>query len=113
MPTTFPAAAFGLILVCSMYLHTPVEAQEAPDLTNDMISYDYSPPTSEKFNVLYERMKGRQVLERLAAFLSPLKLRGGLALSLEEGGPNCKHPNSYYDRRGTLHLCYSWFQYLE
>ena len=26
---------------------------------------------------------------------------------------HCKDPNSYYDGRGTLHLCYSWFYFLE
>jgi Putative metallopeptidase len=78
-----------------------------------MIDYKYNPPTDEKFKETYQRMKDRKILERLAAFLSPLNLRGGLMLSLEEGGNSCKGPNSYYDRRGTLHLCYSWFDYLE
>src|SRR5262249_49602401 len=61
-----------------------------------------------------ERLKKRQLLEQLAAFLSPLKLQGVLVLSLEEGDPRaCRGPNSYYDGMGTLHLCYSWFYYIE
>src|SRR5262249_35600806 len=85
---------------------TAAPAQTPPELTNPDIDFTSRPPTSEQYKPLYQRMKDRQILERLAAFLSPINLKGGLALSLEEGDRSCTSANSYYDRRGTLHLCY-------
>ena len=35
-------------------------------------------------------------------------------LSLEEGDPKaCGGPNSYYDGMGRVHLCYSWFYFMD
>jgi Putative metallopeptidase len=109
MTRNLAIAALALLLGSPTTAH----AQTPPELTNDFIDFSYRPPTSEIYKPIYERMKQRQILERLAAFLSPINLKGGLALSLEEGGKSCVYPNSYYDGRGTLHLCYSWFYMLE
>jgi hypothetical protein len=79
-----------------------------------MIDIEYNEPSSEKYKPIYQRLKERKILEQLATFLSPLKLQGGLVLSLEEGDPKvCGEPNSYYDGQGRLHLCYSWFHYVD
>ena len=92
----------------------PAAAQTPPRLTNDMIEIEYIEPRSEKYKPIYKRLKDRKLLEQLAAFLSPLKLQGALVLSLEEGDPKaCGGPNSYYDRAGKVHLCYSWFHYVD
>jgi hypothetical protein len=108
------AAALALALAGPLVLGQPAAAQYPPELTNDMIDVEYNEPTSEKYRPLYQRLKERKLLEQLAAFLSPLKLQGGLILSLEEGDPRaCAGPNSYYDRAGTLHFCYSWFHFVE
>jgi putative metallopeptidase DUF4344 len=109
MTRSLAIAALALLLGGA----TAVHAQTPPELTNEYIDFTYRPPTSEQYKPLYQRMKDRQILERLAAFLSPINLKGGLALSLEEGDRSCTSANSYYDRRGTLHLCYSWFYMLE
>ncbi len=108
------AAALALALGSSTVV-TPAAAQEfPPELKNDMIEIEYNEPTSAKYQPIYQRLKERKLLEQLAAFLSPLKLQGALVLSLEEGDPRaCRGPNSYYDMAGKLHLCYSWFDYLE
>jgi len=113
--TRIATAALALVLAGPTYLADPAAAQTPPpELKNDMIEVEYNAPKSEKYRPIYERMKERKVLERFAAFLSPLKLQGGLILSLEEGDPRtCGAPNSYYDRQGKLHLCYSWFYFLE
>jgi Putative metallopeptidase len=113
MRTLSAAGALLLLLGCSSGPTMPADAQAALELTNEMIDYKYVPPETPHFQYLFEKMQARRVLQRLAAFLSPLNLRGGLMLSLEEGGSTCKDPNSYYDGRGTLHLCYSWFDMLE
>jgi len=105
------AAALALVLACPMVRAEPAAAQ--PELKNDMIEFEYVEPRTAKFKPIYEHLKQIKLLERLAQFLSPLKLQGGLVLSLEEGGPACRGPNSYYDMAGKLHLCYSWFYMLE
>jgi hypothetical protein len=109
------AAAFSFALGSSIVAAPPVRAQDIPpELKNDMIEIEYNEPTSAKYMPIYQRLKERKLLEQLAAFLSPLKLQGALVLSLEEGDPRaCRGPNSYYDLAGKLHLCYSWFYYLE
>src|SRR5262245_17397755 len=106
------AAVLALVLGCPTL--RPAAAQTPPALQNDMIEIEYNEPRSEKYRALYQRLKERKVLERLAAFLSPLKLQGALVLSFEEGDPrSCGGPNSYYDGAGKVHLCYSWFHYMD
>jgi hypothetical protein len=108
------AALLALALGGPIAFSKPAAAQFPPELQNEMIEIQYNEPTSAKYRPIYERLKNRKLLEQLAAFLSPLKLQGVLVLSLEEGDPRaCGGPNSYYDGAGTLHLCYSWFYYLE
>jgi len=92
----------------------PAAAQTPPVLQNDMIEIEYNEPRSAKYKPIYERLKQRKLLEQLETFLSPLKLQGGLVLSLEEGDPKaCGGPNSYYDGFGRVHLCYSWFYFMD
>jgi len=106
------AAAVALVLAaCPILGPKPAAAQ--PELKNDMIEFEYVEPRTAKYKPIYQHLKEIKLLERLAQFLSPLKLQGGLVLSLEEGGPACRGPNSYYDMAGKLHLCYSWFYLLE
>ncbi len=111
------AAAAALVLAPGGGLAPRAAAQDAepPKLHNEGVYIQYLPPRSDKYQQLYERLKKRQILEELDAFLSPLDLGdNGLTLSLEEGDPKeCTGPNSYYDGRGALHLCYSWFYFLE
>jgi len=106
------AAALALLAGGATLAAKPAAAQTPPELKNDNIEFAYNEPQSEKYRPIYERLKERKILERLAAFLSPLRLQSALMLSLEEGGPICKSPNSYYTG-STLHLCYSWFYMLE
>lgn len=107
------AGALALTLGC-LALPQPAAAQKSTTLQNDMIEIEYNEPRSPKYRAIYERLKERKLLEQLATFLSPLKLQGGLVLSLEEGDPKaCAGPNSYYDGAGRVHLCYSWFHFME
>jgi len=94
------ALALGCLIPC-----LPASAQTPPALQNDMIEIEYNAPRSPKYKPIYDRLKERKLLEQLAAFLSPIKLQGGLVLSLEEGDPRaCGGPNSYYDGAGRVHL---------
>src|ERR1700704_129645 len=92
----------------------PAAAQTPPVLQNDSIEIEYNEPRSAKYKPIYERLKQRKLLEQLETFLSPLKLQGSLVLSLEEGDARaCGASNSYYDGRGRVHLCYSWFYFMD
>jgi hypothetical protein len=108
------AMAF-LLAICSWVVATtPTAAEDRPKLHNESVFIQYLAPKSDKYQQLYEKLKARQILEELDAFLSPLNFGdNGLTLSVEEGDDTCKYPNSYYDGRGVLHLCYSWFYFLE
>ena len=105
--------ALALALGC-LVPRGPAAAQTPPVLQNDMIDIEYNEPRSAKYKPLYERLRQRKLLEQLETFLSPLKLQGGLVLSLEEGDAKaCGGPNSYYDGAGRVHLCYSWFYFMD
>jgi len=52
----------------------PASAQIPPELKNNKISFAYVPPESPKLQPIMERLKNRQLLEKLAALLSPLQL---------------------------------------
>jgi hypothetical protein len=99
---------------CSLISSSGAAVDDKPKLHNESVFIQYIEPRSDKYRQLYEKLKARQILEELDAFLSPLNFGdNGLTLSVEEGDNVCKGPNSYYDGRGTLHLCYSWFYFLE
>ncbi len=110
------AAAMPFVLtICGLSVASvTAAAEDRPKLHNDSVFIQYLAPKSDKYQQIYEKLKARQILEELDAFLSPLNFGdNGLTLSLEEGDDTCKYPNSYYDGRGVLHLCYSWFYFLE
>jgi Putative metallopeptidase len=103
------AAAMPFALAC-LALHAPAAAQ-AQVLHNDKVRIEYVEP---KYEQIYLRLKRRQILEELDQFLSPLRLKHDITLSIEEGGNECKSPNSYYSPdEYKLRLCYSWFDMLE
>jgi hypothetical protein len=105
--------ALALAIGC-LIPRAPAMAQTPPALQNNMIGIYYQQPFNAKYRPIYDRLKERKLLEQVAAFLSPIKLRGRLVLELEEGNPSfCSGPNSYYDLAGGVHLCYSWFDFME
>ena len=107
------AGALALAIGC-LIPRAPAMAQTPPALQNDMIVIRYNEPRRPSYKAIYDRLKERKLLEQVAAFLSPIRLRGPLVLSLEEGDRGlCSRPNSYYDGAGGVHLCYSWFYFME
>ncbi len=107
--------AVALMALLSPMSRAAAGDQAVPRLHNENISIRYLAPRSDKYQTIYERLKARQILEELDAFLSPVNLgTNHLTLSVEEGDDSCKGPNSYYQSEDqTLHLCYSWFYFLE
>ena len=80
------ALAFASVFACWSAATVPAAALERAKLHNDSIFIQYLPPKSDKYQRLYEKLKARQILEELDAFLSPLDFGdNGLNLSVEEG----------------------------
>src|SRR5262245_48203797 len=81
----------------------PASAQIPPELKNDKISFAYVPPNSPNLQPIVERLKNGQLLEKLAAFLSPLQLPHALYLIARE----CKQPNAFYNPSNwRIEICY-------
>jgi hypothetical protein len=59
---------------------------------NPRVSIAYIPPASERFESVYETLKGRRVLEELQRFLAPLHLPYPLLLQTRE----CGFVNAFY-----------------
>jgi hypothetical protein len=97
------ATVLGAVLAAA-----PVRAQ-GPELTNDNIEINYIPPSSERFEDLYGRLRRRAVLEDLRAFLSPLILPRKLRLSTRE----CGEINAFYSRYDGLIICYEYVEFIE
>jgi hypothetical protein len=88
----------------------PASAQIPPELKNDKISFAYVPPESPKLQPIMERLKNRQLLEKLAAFLSPLQLPHAFYLLARE----CKEPNAFYNPSNwRIEICYEMIELIE
>jgi len=107
------AAAFAFIVggAIAGAPRAAAQAQTSPQLHNEKVKIEYIEP---RYQQLYLKLKRRQILEEIDQFLSPLRLRHELTLTVDEGDPAwCRNPNAYYDGNYRIHLCYSWFDMLE
>jgi hypothetical protein len=100
------AAAFATASLVAQ----PARAQIPPELKNAKISFAYVPPESPKLQPIMERLKNRQLLEKLAAFLSPLQLPHAFYLVARE----CKEPNAFYNPANwRIEICYEMIELIE
>lgn len=107
-------AAVALGFGCQNIAVNAAAEESQPELHNENVYIEYHKPKNHKFEPIYRKLKERKLLEEFDAFLSPLQLKAALILSLEQGDPrNCNNPNSYFDGKDTLHLCYIYFDHLE
>jgi hypothetical protein len=60
--------------------------QSPPPAPAPQVSVKYEPPTDPKYQIIFETMSRRKVLERLQGFLAPLRLPGPLLIRLAECG---------------------------
>jgi len=80
----------------------PIDPQDK-DYADDLAAY-------KRFMKIYERMKQRQVLEELSAFLAPLKLPRTLRVRTKP----CGMVNAFYDPdEWTVTICYEWIDATE
>src|SRR5215475_9924148 len=86
------------------------QMQIPPELKNSKISYSYVPPENPKYGPIMQRLKQRELLERLAAFLSPLQLPHPFYLITRE----CKEPNAFYSpSEWRIEICYEMIEFIE
>ena len=80
----------------------PIDPKDK-DYAQDMATY-------QRLVKIYERVKKRQVLEELSAFLSPLRLPKTLRVRTLQ----CNTVNAFYDPDDfTLKICYEWMDATE
>jgi Putative metallopeptidase len=104
------AAASMVALAALCAVTQPARAQIPPELKNDKISFAYTPPESAKYRPIMQRLKDRQLLEKLAAFLSPLRLPHAFGLITRE----CKEPNAFYNPSNwRIDICYEMVELIE
>jgi hypothetical protein len=81
-----------------------------PFRDKSMIKVEYKAPTDKKLEPIYQRLKAREVLERLQAFLSPLRLPRPLNLVTAECGGQIELP---YQPDGPVTICYEYVGLIE
>jgi Putative metallopeptidase len=105
------AIAFGL---SSSLLASIASAQDIETLKpfrdKSMIKVEYKAPTDKKLEPIYQRLKSREVLERLQAFLSPLRLPQPLNVVTAECGGQIELP---YQPDAPVTICYEYIGLIE
>lgn len=97
------------------------QAQPAPTATstnasgnpwgtpNPQIDIAYIEPKDARFRPIYDKLKNRQVLEALQAFLAPLKLPRKITMQTDQ----CGAAGVHYKPGGPVTLCYEYVALLE
>jgi hypothetical protein len=111
---TFPyaaAIAFGLSsgLLASIASAQDIETLK-PFRDKSMIKIEYKAPTDKKLEPIYQRLKSRAVLERMQAFLAPLRLPQPLNIITAECGGQLELP---YQPDAPVTICYEYVGLIE
>jgi hypothetical protein len=105
------AIAFGL---SSGLLASTASAQDSATLKpfrdKSMIKIEYKAPTDKKLEPIYQRLKAREVLERMQAFLSPLRLPQPLNVVTAQCGGQVELP---YQPDAPVTICYEYVALIE
>jgi len=102
--------ALSATLALAFALPQPAHAQIPAELKNPKIAFAYLPPDNAKYEPIMQRLKDRQLLEKLAAFLSPLQLPHAFYLITRE----CKEPNAFYNPTNwRIEICYEMIEFVE
>ena len=105
------AIAFGL---SSGLLASVASAQDSATLKpfrdKSMIKIEYKAPTDKKLEPVYQRLKAREVLERMQAFLSPLRLPQPLNVVTAQCGGQIELP---YQSDAPVTICYEYVALIE
>ena len=111
---TFRYAAALVFGLSSSLLANMASAQDSATLKpfrdRSMLKIEYKAPTDKKLEPIYQRLKGREVLERLQAFLSPLRLPQPLNVVTAECGGLIELP---YQPDAPVTICYEYIDLIE
>jgi Putative metallopeptidase len=109
-------ASAAALMLAAIAAHSPAQAQATPPAgqtawgpPNPQIDISYVEPKDPKFRPIYDKLKKRQVLEELQAFLIPLRLPSKLLVKTDECGSAATH----YKPGGPVVLCYEYVANLE
>ena len=102
-----PAAALALAWAAADV--SPASAQNWAELQNPQIAISYVEPRNSAFRPIYERLKQRQVLEQLSAFMSPLSLTRKLEVKTDQ----CGATTSVFVPGGGVTICYEYVAEIE
>jgi hypothetical protein len=104
------AAALVLAMACT----TPALAQApipqpSAIAPNPQIEIAYVEPKNPAYRPIYDKLKRRQVLEDLRAFLSPLRLPRKIQVKVDQ----CGTASAHYQPGGPVIICYEYVDGLE
>lgn len=103
-------AALAVAMAIMFVACEPGLAQSSPELNNRKVEFAYIPPKSATFFPILERLKKRQYLEQLSAFVSPVRLPHPFTLVTIE----CGTANAFYSPdQWAIFLCYEWIELLD
>lgn len=77
----------------------------SPSPGNSMVAIVYGEPGNPAHEAIRDRLRKRQVLEQLQAFLAPLRLPRTLTVALE----TCKRANAFYSK-SKVTVCYEFVE---
>jgi hypothetical protein len=100
------ALVLSLAVLCPAGQSTSAGAQ---DLPNSQVEVAYAEPSNADYGPIYERLKKRQVLEELQAFLAPLQLPKKVLVKIEQ----CNEPGRLYQPAAPVTICYEYIARLE
>ena len=108
------AVAAATIVLCLQAVQAWSQDTAKPPLTSlpskIEIAYKEPPKSKPELRPIYERLKQKQVLEQLRAFLAPLKLNRDLQVVTAECGGKFYLP---YKSGGAVTVCYEFVQLIE
>src|SRR5262245_23424526 len=105
MRLTMTAAA----LACAALWPAAANAQEWLDMQNPQLEISYVEPKNAAFRPIYEKLKRRQVLEELSAFMSPLSLTRKVPVKID----SCGEAGTHNQPGGGVTICYEYIAEIE
>ncbi len=105
-----PRTVVGLALLMTglQFMSTPAAAQPAAGLRSNRVVAAYVAPKNPAHNPIYSRLKERRVLERLALFLSPLRLPYRLTLKVQ----GCDGEINAWYEDDAITVCYEYLEFV-
>jgi hypothetical protein len=103
------SATVAAFMLCAS--QAQAQTPPPPDLVNPRVEIEYVKPKNADFELIYERLRARKVLETLRQFLAPLKFKEGqkLVVKFDE----CGTTYFRYQRRGVVAVCYEFVDQIE